>query len=139
MAPLTTRSFDPTQDSTRKDLQLQSPGLQYTQKWAKNRQTALNHQDISPLPAFPRDPLDPVQALIDLQNLTPMATPHDPLLLVPTPDGSFYVLDQRKLRQEFKQALIACDLDPRRYTIHSLRRGGATLLHKQGARTQDIK
>ena len=44
-----------------------------------------------------------------------------------------------RLRAEFRQALIACDLDPRRYTPHSLRRGGATLLQQHGAQRQDIK
>ena len=41
--------------------------------------------------------------------------------------------------EQFKQALINCDLDPRHYSPHSLRRGGATLLHQQGANIQDIK
>ena len=141
LAPLTAQRFDPARDSTRADLQFHSPGLQYTQKWAKNRQTKLDQQDLPqvPIPHFPGDPLDPVQALIDLQNLTPSALPHDPLLLIPNADGTFCIFDQRRFRHEFRRALIACDLDPRRYTPHSLRRGGATLLHQHGAHTTDIK
>ena len=141
LAPISTQKFDPSRDSTRADLQLHPPGLQFTQKWAKNRQSQLSVDDTPriPLPHFPNDPLDPVKAMTDLYNLTPTARLCEPLLLVPTPHGHYYVMDQRQLRHEFKQALIACDLDPRKYTPHSLRRGGATLLHQQGVPTDDIK
>ena len=101
---------------------VEAPGLQYTQKWAKNRQTVLPAGQIPQIPLIhlPEDPMDPVQALLDLHNLTPTAGPMDPMLLIPTPDGHFYVMDQRRLRAEFRQALIACDLDLRQYTPHSL-------------------
>ena len=141
LAPLTTSSFDPLRHSTRADLIVEAPGLQFTQKWAKNRQTSLPAGQVPQIPLvnLPGDPLDPVQALLDLHNLTPTAGPTDPMLLIPTLDGRFYIMDQRRLRAEFRQALIACDLDPRQYTPHSLRRGGATLLHHQGASRKDIK
>ena len=134
-------TFNPQRDPTRADLTFEAPGLQYAQKWAKNRQSPQAQQDIPriPIPHFPDDPLDPVQALLELHNLTPAAKPCDPLLLVPTPDGRFYTLDQRTLRTEFKHTLIACDLDPKIYTPHSLRKGGATLLHLAGANRHDIK
>ena len=48
-------------------------------------------------------------------------------------------MDQCCFGQEFHQALIACDLDPHLYTTHSLRQGGATLLHKTGATTSSIR
>ena len=134
-------SYDPSRHSSRQDLAVEAPGLQFTQKWAKNRQQQVQREDLPriPPPHFQGDPLDPVQAYLDLQNHTPTAGECDPLLIVPTPAGGFYTLDQRKLRQEFHRALITCDLDPKHYTPHSLRRGGATLLHQQGASVQDIK
>ena len=141
LLPPTVSRFDPTRHSTRADLTLEEPGLQFAQKWAKNRQTQLAQQEVPkvPIPQLKDDPLDPVQAMIELYNLTPTALPHDPMLLVPTPDGGFYVFDQCRFRQEFRQALISGDLDPQLYTPHSLRRGGATLLHKTGATLDDIK
>ena len=124
LAPITASSFDPQRDSTQADLFIAEPGLQYAQRWAKNRQHPQAPGDIPhiPLVRLPGEPLDPVQALLDLQNMTPAALCQDPMLLVPTADGGYYPLDQRRLRAEFRQALIACDLDPRQYTPHSLRR-----------------
>ena len=141
LAPITASSFNPLRDSTRADLLIEEPGLQYSQRWAKNRQTPLTNGRAPQIPLLhlPNDPLEPVQALLDLQNLTPTATPNSPMLLIPTADGHYQVLDQRRLRTEFRLALIACDLDPRQYTPHSLRRGGTTLLHHQGANRDDIK
>ena len=140
-APVTIGSFDPTRDSIRGDLTIDPPGLQYAQRWAKNRQSPLPHDQVPrvPLPHLANDPLDPVQAFLDLHNLTANAPPTAPMLLMPTTDGGYCTLDQRRLRTEFREALIACDLDPRLYTPHSLRRGGATLLHHQDAHMRDIK
>ena len=141
LVPPTVAKFDPTRHSTRADLKLEEPGLQFAQRWAKNRQTQLPQQEVPciPIPQLEDDLLDPVQAMIDLYNLTATASPNDPMLLVPTAAGGYYVLDQRCFREEFRRALIACDLDPHLYTPHSLRRGGATLLHQTGATMDDIK
>ena len=141
LVPPTSLGFDLARHSTRADLTLEEPGLQFAQRWAKNRQTQLPQHEVPrvPIPHLEGDPLDPVQAMINLYNLTPSASSTDPMLLVPTADGRYYVLDQRRFREEFRQALIACDLDPRHYTPHSLRRGGATLLHQTGAALEDIK
>ena len=140
LAPVTISSFNPLRDSTRDDLFIAPPGLQFAQRWAKNRQqpTAPTDTPHIPLMHLPGDPLDPVQALLNLHNLTPSALPQEPMLLIPTADGHYYPLDQHRLRAEFRQALIACNLDPRQYTPHSLRRG-ATLLHNHGAHLDDIK
>ena len=141
LVPPTVAKFDPTRHSTHADLKLEEPGLQFAQRWAKNRQTQLPQQEVPriPIPQLEDDPLDPVQAMIDLYNLTATTSPNDPMLLVPTAAGGYYVLDQRRFREEFHRALIACDLDSHLYTPHSFRRGGATLLHQTGATMDDIK
>ena len=141
LAPPTVATFDPYRHSTRADLTLEAPGLQFAQRWAKNRQVLLPDHEVPriPIPRLQDDPLDPVSIMVELFNLTSTAAPHEPLLLVPMVNGRHYVLDQCQLRSEFRQALVACDLDPRHYAIHSLRRGGATLLHAAGASVDDIK
>ena len=50
LAPISRASFDPTRDSTRGDLILEPPGLQYTQRWAKNRQLPLQQADTPQVP-----------------------------------------------------------------------------------------
>ena len=74
LIPPTAAKFDPTRHSTRADL------------------TQLSQQDVPkvPIAQLEDDPLDPVQAMIDLYNLTPSAPSSDPMLLVPTPDGGYY-------------------------------------------------
>ena len=141
LVPSTVKSFDPSRHPTQADLTMEEPGLQFAQRWSKNRQTQLPSHVVPrvPIPQLVDDPLDHVKAMMELFNLTSSATPQEPMLLVPTPDGCYYVLDQKCLRSEFRKALIACDLDPRHYTPHSLRRGGTTLLHGSGATLDDIK
>ena len=141
LAPLSATSFNPIRDSTRQDLTFEPPGLQYRQRWAKNRQTTKDPQEAPkiPLPYLPNDPLDPVQAWIDLQCLTTAAGPNEPLLLIPSLTGKNYVLDQHTLREELRQAFKACNIDPAQYSSHSLRRGGASHLHQHGTPVHAIK
>ena len=63
----------------------------------------------------------------------------NPAFQVPTGSGSFTPLTYRSLQATIKYFASRIGLDPSMFSCHSLRRGGCTFLHMQGAAIEEIK
>lgn len=131
MAPASARAFDRKRHTCRGDILVNPPGLVVILKWSKTLQT--HHQThLIPLPAVPGHPLCPVTAFQAMVADIPTTSPNDPLLQTRTSSGGLEPLTTHSLGQSF-QALMDClGLPAAAYSLHSLRRGGATSAFRAG-------
>jgi hypothetical protein len=81
---------------------------------------------------------DPVAAYRHLLHITPTRHPEDPLLLLPSKHGR-RVVTIYTLRTAFAHLLQMAGLSLTNYTLHSLRRGGATQSFHAGVHQMDVK
>ncbi len=128
-----TAQFDPTRHFTRGDIQVKHQSLEVSLKWAKNMQNSLQPKLIY-IPSIKPVSIDPVYNYIKMCSAIP-ASNSSPLFMLP---GDI-MLTISKLRAIFKLVCQQMSLDPSKYSIHSLRRGGATHAHHQGAQPIDIQ
>ena len=137
LAPRKVADFDPTRHTCRGDVLLQSPGKVVIIKWTKTQQ-AMQRPTLIPIPAIPASPLDPVTAYRDMLAAVPSKSPNDPLLILQ--QGSRrQTVTISTLRRCFQQLVLSVGGDPSHLSLHSLRRGGATLAHRRGAHFIDIQ
>ena len=138
LAPRTASGFDPTRHTCRGDVLLQPPGLVIVLKWSKTMQAA-GPASLLPIPTVKIQAIDPVQAYRDMLSLVPTNNPNDPLLLLPTATHNRIPITVSILRQAFHELLVIIGVDPALYSLHSLRRGGATAAFHKGASLMDIQ
>ena len=134
LAPPSTRRFDRSRHTTRSDITVQPPGLLVHLKWTKTLQHG-RHPSVIPIPALPGSPLDPVAAFIQMISAVPGAKASDPLLSLP--HGRWLTI--RHLQQGLRAILEALGQPAASFSLHSLRRGGATASFQSGASTTDIQ
>jgi hypothetical protein len=125
LAPASVNSFDASRHTTRSDICIQPPGLVIRLKWSKTHQ-APGSPALIPVPAIPGHPLDPVATYTRMITASPTRPP-----LLTMPDGRPVTVKQ--LRRALRVILTALGYPAASYSLHSLRRGGATASVRAGA------
>jgi hypothetical protein len=138
LAPRAAKNFDPSRHTCRADVVLEAPGLILLLKWSKTCQS-MQQPDIIPIPHVPGSPADPVAAYKDLLRAQPTGHPNQPLLSLPSKKGTILTITSRQLAEALRELIIALELDPHMYSLHSLRRGGASTAYQAGVHFNDIK
>ena len=138
LAPRTSSAFDPTRHTTRQDIRLAPPGVQINLKWSKTLQVA-SQGDTVPLPSISGHPTDPVAAYEGLLAALPTLHPAEPLLTLPTKRGRRIAVTSAKLHQCLSILLECLGINPRPYSFHSFRRGGATAAFNAGVTVLDLQ
>ena len=106
-----------------------------TLRWSKTLQDGSRIIPV-PVPHLPqRSALDPVAAMREMLRRIPTRAPDDPLLLLP--DRT--LVTTHLLASALRTILTGLGLTAGQYSLHSLRRGGATESFRAGADLADIK
>ncbi len=129
----TIKGFDPTRHFRRKDVRVTPKGLVLSLKWSKTLQTAGQPLHI-PVPQVADTSIDAVHTF-KLMKEQIRAPPEAPLFTLP--QGKHLTLPQ--FRDIFKALLRKTGNDHTTFSLHSLRRGGATTSFDHGAKELDIK
>ncbi len=117
----------------RDDVRVQPDALRVNLKWSKNMQASSQPKHIF-VPTMSKKQIDPVSTYVNMCRAVP-AQPTDPLFMLP--NGN--ILTISVLRQQFKVLCTKIGLDAQKFSIHSLRRGGASHAHHAGAQSIDIQ
>lgn len=136
LAPPTPGSFDPSRHTCRGDVFLHPPGLVILIKWSKCKQRR-DAQHMVPIAQMPGHMLCPKQAYLDMLQAAPNRDPNSPLLQIP--DKSHAAVPVPYLRTCFTAIIDYLGYNPTQYSLHSLRRGGATLAFQAGVSYIHIK
>lgn len=138
LAPNHQRAFDYRRHTCRGDVMFHYPGLVIIQKWSKTAQTG-GTPHLIPLPAIPGSPLCPVAAYTDMLQVVPTRHDNDPLLYTVGGHRQLLPLTTRCLRSSFTIMMDSLGYNASRYSLHSLRRGGATAAYLAGVNYTQIK
>ena len=128
--PSTVAGFDPTRQMTVGDIMANGTNITLAIKWSKTQQKFGDHQSIT-LHALPSSPLCPMAAYNKAARVRRTNAPNSPLITFV--DGNS--ITTGFMKKEWNQALAAVSLPPAHYSLHSLRRGGATFSYFQGGDT----
>ncbi len=133
LCPARAECFDSNRNFTRGDVKITGEGLELNLKWAKNMQSALQPKKI-PIPKVPQSSIDPVRAFTQMSQRIVVES-HKPLFMLDreTP------LTEDRLRKVFGELCRRIGLSEKDYSLHSLRRGGATQAYVNGAKPLEIK
>jgi hypothetical protein len=137
LAPLSAQALDSSRDMCRSDVLLKPPGVVLVLKWSKTLQV-ISTSPLVLLPAIPGHQLDPVSAYKQLLAVAPASSPSHPLLMYVI-RGKKHVLSSQALNRILHKLLFLSGLNPRMYSFHSCRRGGATAAYHAGVKVNDIK
>ena len=138
VAPRSPQLFDNTRDTCREDVQSLRGGLRLRLKWTKTHQGA-HHPIWIPLPRIQGSPLCPVRAFERMCTALPATSKNTPLLIYATRRRQPTVVTSRLLARQLKQLIQQLHLNPATHTLHSLRKGGATLAHTMGIPIEQIQ
>ena len=127
LAPHCRTGLDSSRHTMRCDILIQAPVLVVLLKWTKIHQATQTPTAI-PIPTIPGHALDPVAAYQAMIARVPTRHPSDPLLALPR--GR--VLITRQLQTGLQAILSGLGYNARLYSLHSLRRGGATASARAG-------
>ncbi len=133
LCPEDLHTYDSSRHFSRGDIKLSPTGMFIRLKWAKNMQNSIQPQMIPIATVSPKEE-DPVHTYITMAAKIPVL-PHKPMFML----NSNTPLTVSKLRNVFNLLCQQIHLDPNQYSLHSLRRGGATTAYEQGAREKDIQ
>ncbi len=111
------------------------PGLVLLLKWTKIIRAG-GQPHLIPIAAMPGHQLCPLAAYQRMLEVAPTRHVNDPLLTAP---GASTPVTTGKLRQSLASMIQALGLFSRHYTLHSLRRGGASLAYQSGVDFMHIK
>lgn len=137
LAPKSARFFDPSRHTCRGDVIVHPPGLILVLKWSKTLQKSSQYVNI-PIPGIPGHPLCPVRAYQQMTRAVPASANH-PLLLVSDAGGVTSPLTLRGLARAFQVLITSLGYQRAAYSLHSLRRGGATASYLAGVDFINIK
>ena len=138
LAPRAASHFDPARHTRRRDIICTPKGAFIKLRWSKTLQVAQQPVYI-PLPSIPSSHLCPVAAFRAMVARVPTLSSNSPLLLLPSSPGQTQVVTIPMLAQAFNSIIKALGLPPHTYSLHSLRRGGATLAFEAGVPVDCIK
>ena len=128
IAPTAT-SFDPRRHLIRGDIRFTPTGAVLRIKWSKTRQ----HKEgllLVPLPSIPGSHLCPVSALRHYFTTVP-APAEAPFFCLPK-GQLLHPLTSAVFSASLKRVISHLGMDPRDYSPHSFRRGGATFAYQSG-------
>lgn len=125
LVPKSQDSFDPDKQLCKSDIIKGEDVLVVSIRWSKVIQFAQRHYHI-PLLSIKDSPLCPVSAVVDLLDLTKKSK-SQALFLLPTKKSGFALLTYARLSTQLKKWIKAVGLDSTKFSLHSLRRGAATL------------
>ena len=135
LLPRSVSLFDKTRHMTLGDVADNGKCVTINIKWSKTQQAFGDHQVVN-LYAILGSPLCPVTAYRKALRVHPRPRPSAPLISFT--DGNPITLGY--VKRVWGDALEAIKLSPKTYSLHSLRRGGASFCHfKQGAKLHDVK
>jgi integrase len=137
LAPQRPQDFDNTRHTCRGDIFIQDPGLIILIKWSKTHQTGETTPTI-PLPKIHGSPLCPVRAFKAMVSNIP-APPHRPLLLWPSPMNGSRIATCRQIARIFQTLLKELGYKTSDFSLHALRRGGASHCFQAGAPSRDVQ
>ena len=139
LAPPTAQSFDPAWHSFWADVRPCKQGLLLDLKWTKTLQIQQGVTTI-PLVALLDNRICPVATWQLYHHMLPWIPPDraTPLLLTTAPPVGKSI-SASTLRAMFHRAADAAGLSSKRYTPHSLRRGGASFCFQAGVPLEHIK
>ena len=138
LAPRGVQQFDPKRHTRRKDIVLTSHGVYIKLRWTKTIQTAQQPTYV-PLPRIPASPLCPVTAFMDMAKRIPVSSNRVPLLVLPGTGTALQIVTIPMLSQQFASFIRQFHLPPKTFSLHSLRRGGASLAFEAGVSLDQIK
>ena len=138
VAPRSKADYDATRHTRRTDVTLTPSGLVIAIKWTKTLQKRGRPVKI-PLPRIPGSSLCPTQAFSTMRRLIPTSQPNTPLLVMNNNKGRLVLVTTHHLQQGLSKLITALGLQPSMYTLHSFRRGGATLAYQSGIPLDLIK
>ena len=134
LAPATRAAFDPTRHPSVADAALGPKGLTLQLKWSKTMQRATDATSLI-LPPTMDPTMCPVKAYTKYMAKRAHHGPRAPLLTFK--DGN--PLTSRYLARRWAALLVSVGSDPKLYSLHSLRKGGASYAYNQGgARLNDV-
>lgn len=134
LSPRNKAAFDPTRHLTRGDVLARTDGLVVALKWSKTRQASL--AATTAIPALHNSVICPLARYREM--LLSVPTIRDSQALIAFTDAS--PMPVSYLRKVWASALTHLGADPQLYSLHSLRRGGATDIYTHGtASLQQIK
>ncbi len=105
-------------------------------KWSKTQQTG-GRVSLIPIPSTGDPNTCPVIAFQQLVQMCPAAS-NDPLLML-TGRPTNITVDINIITREFQQMIQHINLSPKEYTLHSLRRGGASTSFQAGADSLSVQ
>lgn len=126
LAPRNKSKYDSTRHLARRDVHVTEDGLLFNIKWSKTQQAVATTSVAAP--AMPGRVICPLAAYHRMIAHAPTQSPHQPLLSFI--DGS--PLPVSYIDRVWDTALQGMGIPPRVYTLHSLRRGGATEVYAAG-------
>ena len=138
VAPRSANLFDPTRHTLRADVHTSLHGLALQLKWTKTQQGS-HHPIVIPLPLIQGSPLCPTRAYKHMCTVFPASGTSTPLLIYRPKGGSNQVVTTRMLAKQFLQFTKRLQLPPATFSLHSLRKGGATYCHSLGIPIDQIK
>ena len=136
MIPNSRFKFNPKEQLRRMDISFSDKGLVLHTQWSKTRQ---KHEfwHVIPISSVPNSVLCPVSAYCKM--LISISAPATSPAFVYNIRGKLCPSTSHPLRVKFSDLVVAIGLSPLDYSIHSLRRGGATLAAAAGVPDHMIK
>jgi hypothetical protein len=138
LVPDTAASFNPKHQLQRKDILVESSKdcLLVNIKWSKTRQTGGQLLQL-PVVSIPSSDLCPVSAFHNMSKLVP-ASPSSPAFLFSS-KGKTSPLTYSQYQSTLKSLIQKINKNPKNYSSHSFRRGGATFAFQAGVSSELVK
>ena len=130
--PSRVATFDPTRHLTASDISVNDGSICLAIKWSKTQQTLGDNKSVT-LHTLPGSPLCPVAAY-HRATRGKHSSREGPLIRFD--DGN--PITTGFMKRESDRALREASLSPKRYSLHSLRRGGASYVYYKGASLSDV-
>lgn len=130
LLPATQKSFDSTRQLTWRDISWRPDHIKLCIKWGKSQQQMSNRYVRIPRASDPE--LCTVTSLINIYSAA--CDPDTPVVAF----KDMRPIPLRYLTKRWKEAMQTLGLAPHRFTLHSLRRGGARFLQNSGLKTESI-
>ena len=138
LAPFTPTHFNRSRHTCHGDVIQIPPDLLIVIMWSNLTKLWPPSLSFPSQPAILGHPANPVAAYQHLISASPSSSPDHPLLTYHHGAKQVVVIVPL-LASALSIMLRALDLDPALYSLHSLRRGGATAAHRQGLHQEMIK
>ena len=136
ICPPSAAEYDPAKHLNRQDVVCNSDGVIVVLRWSKTNQAG---QQLFKIPiAFSQDSrFDPPSLFRQFDTACPVA-PSDPCFSF-YQHGTLFVMTHQDLSRMLSQFLTAIGVHAAAYSSHSIRKGGAAIIHRSGIRTELLK